>query len=477
MTLSSTHAVRPGTTFARPAPGRLGEQENLDREIWLSRAGMLLTVVAFAAFVGLDLPGLPSGGILTALYLLLVSGLVYGGLVYQVARLSCLRRLRTYGGPAAARAVPVSDASVVILVPSYKEEPAIVRQTLMSAALQDHPRRRVVLLIDDPPDPADPRDRGLLEAMRRLPEQIGAELAEPAADFTAARQQFEQRAEGAHIDPMIEASTVAASYERAAAWLSDLAGRWSVHTHADRAFVDWILAGPAEHHRATAHELRRRVRDGSVPGVDELSLHHRRLAWMFDVELGVFERKRCPNLSHEPNKAMNLNSYISLLGSSVDDAEYVLTLDADSIVLPEYTRTLLEVMERPENGRVAVAQTPYSAFPGAPGPLERLAGATTDMQYIVHQGFTAHQATYWVGANALLRKSALEDIATCEREGPIEVRRYIQDRTVIEDTESSIDLVRRGGRFTTIRSAWPSARRRPITVPSSSRGAAGRMAV
>ena len=59
-----------------------------------------------------------------------------------------------------------------------------------------------------------------------------------------------------------------------------------------------------------------------------------------------------------------------------------------------------------------MAQTPYSAFPGARGPLERLAGATTDMQYIVHQGFTQHQATYWVGANALLRKAALEDIAT-----------------------------------------------------------------
>src|SRR5436305_1155113 len=70
--------------------------------------------------------------------------------------------------------------------------------------------------------------------------------------------------------------------------------------------------------------------------------------------------------------------------------------------------------------------------------------ATTDMQYIVHQGFTPHQATYWVGANALLRKAALEDIATCEQLGSVVVRKFIQDRTVIEDTESSIDLIRRG---------------------------------
>ena len=62
-------------------------------------------------------------------------------------------------------------------------------------------------------------------------------------------------------------------------------------------------------------------------------------------------------------------------------------------------------------------QTPYSAFPNPPGVLERTAGATTDIQYLVHQGFTRFGATFWVGANALLKKSALEDICTEKREG------------------------------------------------------------
>ena len=100
---------------------------------------------------------------LSAVYLLLVSGLVYGGLVYQLSRLSRLRRMRAHArGARADSAVvavawggagedAVSEAAVAVLVPSYKEEPAIVRQTLMSAALQDHRNRRVVLLIDDPP--------------------------------------------------------------------------------------------------------------------------------------------------------------------------------------------------------------------------------------------------------------------------------------------------------------------------------------
>ena len=39
--------------------------------------------------------------------------------------------------------------------------------------------------------------------------------------------------------------------------------------------------------------------------------------------------------------------------------------------------------------------------------LERIAGATTDLQYIVHQGVTRYRAAYWVGANVLLRLTAL----------------------------------------------------------------------
>ena len=53
---------------------------------------------------------------------------------------------------------------------------------------------------------------------------------------------------------------------------------------------------------------------------------------------------------------------------------------------------------------------------------------------------TQFNATFWVGANAVIRKNALEDIMETEWVGGFEIKRFIQDRTVIEDTESSIDL-------------------------------------
>src|SRR5947209_6729114 len=118
----------------------------------------------------------------------------------------------------------------------------------------------------------------------------------------------------------------------------------------------------------------------------------------------------------------------------VPDADYVLTLDADSLLVPMYAGTLVAVLEADGNERVAVAQTPSSAIPGAASTVERLAGATTDMQYIVHQGFSAHNAAYWVGANAVLRKRALDEIAVDHVDASgLTVRKFIQDRTVIED--------------------------------------------
>jgi cellulose synthase (UDP-forming) len=114
------------------------------------------------------------------------------------------------------------------------------------------------------------------------------------------------------------------------------------------------------------------------------------------------------------------------------------------LLLNDYAMRLVHFMEKPENCRVAVAQTPYSALPGAPNLIERIAGATTDIQHIIHQGFTSADATYWVGANALLRRRALDDIVEVVEERGYRIQKYIQDRTVIEDTESSIDLVARG---------------------------------
>lgn len=389
-------------------------------------------------------------------------GFFSGNVAYQLATAAAHARRRQAPAVSPAELMDVFGdevAPLVALVPSFKEDARVVRRTLFSAALQQYPCRRVVLLIDDPPDPADPSDRALLEAVRRLPGEVESVLAEGRGVVERivgrARDELADRGEPDRV-----AARIAAGHERAAAWLERLADGWPVDDHEDAFFVDTVLRGLATSNRDYARELR--SGDPVTLEATWLAVACDRLDAQFEVSVGSFERKPFANLSHEPNKAMNLNVYLSLLGEHVvaerrgearlirrarpgeagtfvPDASFVLTLDADSVLHPEYSLRLLHYLRAPGNEHVAVAQTPYSAFPGATQRIERAAGATTDIQHLIHQGFTHFGATFWVGANAILRMPALRGIAVPVQADP-PLARYIQDRTVIEDTESSIDL-------------------------------------
>ena len=77
------------------------------------------------------------------------------------------------------------------------------------------------------------------------------------------------------------------------------------------------------------------------------------------------------------------------------NSEYVLTLDADSMLLRDYCLRLVYQMEQPGNERVAVIQTPVFLVSCAPTRIERIAAATTDIQHMLHQGMTYYDATFW----------------------------------------------------------------------------------
>ena len=449
------------------------------RETALTWAGIILTLVA-TVMVGLEFAGMfmqdvhhADWGRLAVHVLVstILAFLVYGGLVYQLARLTFIRRLRLHCRTTQPDTETVYEGhvpSVCVLVPSYKEERDVVEMTLLSAALQDYPSRRVVLLLDDPPQPTSADDAASLEAMRQLPAAVEALFAAPLHEMQIARAAYWDRIAHQTIDLHAELQTLSSQYGKAANWMQARIDASPISDHGRAVFVDMILRRHRDVLLARANELQSL---SSTSVWDELAVKARvereynRLVGLFSVHLTSFERKRYVNLSHEPNKAMNLNSYLGLMGKhfneipaeggivleeakeggiSIPWADYVITLDADSLLLTDYAQRLVHLMEQPENARLAVVQTPYSAYPNAPGMLEHIAGATTDIQYILHQGFAGHGATYWVGANALLRREALEDIAETELERGFPVKRYIQDRTVIEDTESTIDLVVKG---------------------------------
>ena len=260
----------------------------------------------------------------------------------------------------------------------------MVRKTLLSAVLQEYPFLRVVLLLDDPPNPrvgGAPGDRW------RVPERLSAELtewlAEPRERFAATLEQFEMsevfqlsdedaRSRTPPVDQIRDARRPSTAGRRTGCgcgWTRRSSSTTSTDSSPTRCWGCW----PTDFAAGGQCADRGGRRAGAASRDRRMLQLHRRLAWTFRGELTWFERKLYSSLSQESNKAMNLNSYIGLMGHSFDvrqtpegqvlapagntgslvipDADYLLTLDADSIILPEYCLRLVYVMSQPENAQ------------------------------------------------------------------------------------------------------------------------------
>jgi cellulose synthase/poly-beta-1,6-N-acetylglucosamine synthase-like glycosyltransferase len=452
-----------------------------DRRVTMARLAIIVTVTAwFAYLIWWFFQGFFHSGAETfvdrteaVLYLLIVTPLTVSALAYLMSRLGFFYRTRTHHR--ASRAIldqfyDTTKTALTTIIPSYQEDARVIRNTLLSAVLQEYPDKRVVLLIDDPFVPKTTKAREQLAATRALPAEISRLLARPAGMFTRALEAFEascQRQEPLGLGSMID---LADHYDKAAEWLEQLAADHEAIDHTDAFFSNEMILPMAGSLRTVGAALLASADEGVILDPQMFRRLYRRLVWTFRAEITSFERKRYVSLSHDANKAMNLNSYIGLMGGSYREAQtvtgtalvraepgtgtldipepdYIVTLDADSVLLPEYCLRLVHLLEQSEYRDTAVAQTPYTAFPGAATRLERIAGATTDLQQIIHQGLTYYDATFWVGANAVIRKRALDQIAETSYIGDWEIRRYIKDRTVIEDTESTIDMRAHGWRL------------------------------
>jgi cellulose synthase/poly-beta-1,6-N-acetylglucosamine synthase-like glycosyltransferase len=452
-----------------------------DRRVAMARLAIIVTVAAWLAYLGnwffedFFHPGYENAvsRAEAVLYLLIVTMLTVSALAYLLSRLGYFYRTRTHHR--AGRAIldqfyETTRPTLTTIIPSYQEDERVIRNTLLSAALQEYPGKRIVLLIDDPFVPKTRLAREQLEAARALPHEIQRLLAEPAAKYADALRSFDLAAE--RREPLGIGSVIALAsyYDDAVMWLEHLAANQEIIDHTDAFFVNEVILRLAGSLREIKDALLESANEGVMLERPMFRRLYHRLVWIFQAELSSFERKRYASLSHEPNKAMNLNSYVGLMGGayrevqtvtgtalirtspancdlSILDPDYVVTLDADSVLMPEYCLRLVHLLEQSEYRDMAIAQTPYSAFPGSATRLERIAGASTDLQHIVHQGLNYYDATFWVGANAVIRKRALNEIAETSYIGDWEIRHYIRDRTVIEDTESTIDMGIHGWRL------------------------------
>jgi cellulose synthase/poly-beta-1,6-N-acetylglucosamine synthase-like glycosyltransferase len=173
-----------------------------DRRLAMGRLAIIVTVTAWVAYfvwwlLADFLNHHYSGSVARAeaiSYLLIVSLLTASSLAYLLSRLGFFYRTRSHHRASRAildRFYDTTTPALTTIIPSYQEETSVIRKTLLSAALQEYPGKRVVLLIDDPPAPRTAHARELLQAARALPRQLTELLAGPANRFARALAGFE----------------------------------------------------------------------------------------------------------------------------------------------------------------------------------------------------------------------------------------------------------------------------------------------
>jgi len=124
---------------------------------WMGGFAIVATVVAWMAYIARTVIskfidyGLHDSQFIsqTIAYVVVMTFLTFSALMYLLARQGALYRSRGHVRVPRAEIdafMTGSRPSLSVLVPSYCEDPAVVRSTLLSAALQEYPGMRTVLL-------------------------------------------------------------------------------------------------------------------------------------------------------------------------------------------------------------------------------------------------------------------------------------------------------------------------------------------
>jgi cellulose synthase (UDP-forming) len=241
--------------------------------------------------------------------------LVYGNLIYQIARSGYFKRLQHHKQKDKDTLLKLFDLdapSLKILIPSYKEELDVVERSLLSSALQEYSKKEIVLLIDNPPSPKSEIDRQILAETRALPSKIEQLLNAEKQVIQKGFDTYQKRMrESGGLNYFGEVLYLGHTYQQVSEWFWKLAERYLIEDHTDQLFVDTFLRRQAKRFESISRELFSGVFEGKHQLKNrDFSFRYQSLIAMFSVRLTSFERKCYDNLSHEPNKAMNLKSRI-----------------------------------------------------------------------------------------------------------------------------------------------------------------------
>ncbi|MEK7494266.1 MAG: glycosyltransferase family 2 protein, partial [Patescibacteria group bacterium] len=217
-------------------------------------------------------------------YLVVVTFLTFSALMYLIARQGALQRFSKHArAPRAVidRHFSTHQSSITVLVPSYSEETEVIRKTILSAALQEYPDLRVVLLLDDNPFKVRPEDETRLSATRALSTEIKELLSEPYEHFSKALARIENPKSQSKKVTGKAVLEVAAQYMWAAEWLNDFADKEEIEDHVDVFFANQVLRELAKDLSLVGEALRASNEEGATLSYERIVQLYRRLVWIF----------------------------------------------------------------------------------------------------------------------------------------------------------------------------------------------------
>lgn len=174
---------------------------------------------------------------------------------------------------------------------------------------------------------------------------------------------------------------------------------------------------------------------------------------LFNISLEIFMRTKYENLEQEKTKAGNLTAYSSIIGGTwcrkkqskgrfvlepshkgkhIREPLYFASIDSDTILKPDYIVRKVAFLERKENQGIGLIQSPYVMPTPEETPAASASGVLSYWFLPVSVGLSAYKSAYWLGFNCVMRFEAVKKI------------KNFLSNTIIEDTHSSIKLKRVG---------------------------------
>lgn len=180
---------------------------------------------------------------------------------------------------------------------------------------------------------------------------------------------------------------------------------------------------------------------------------YKELYSLFNIKLDIFMRTRYENLEQEKTKAGNLSAYSSIIGGTwcrkkqsngrfvlkpsrrgkhIKEPLYFASFDSDTILKPDYIVRKVAFLEREENQGVGLIQSPYVVPTPEETPAASASGVLSYWFLPVSVGLSAYKSACWLGFNCVMRFEAVKKIKT-----------FLTD-TIIEDTQNGIKIKREG---------------------------------